>query len=116
MANQELACVYAALILQDDEVAITGDKISTLLKAAHVDVEPFWPGLFAKALEGVDVKSLITNISSSVGGGGGAPAGAAPSAAAAAAAPVAAAAEEKEDKKEEAKEESDDDMGFGLFD
>lgn len=59
MANQELACVYAALILQDDEVAITGDKISTILKAAHVEVEPFWPGLFAKALEGVDVKVRI---------------------------------------------------------
>ncbi|KAL3998866.1 60S acidic ribosomal protein P1 [Acanthocheilonema viteae] len=118
MANQELACVYAALILQDDEVAITGDKISTILKAAHVDVEPFWPGLFAKALEGVDVKSLITNICSNVGGIGGAPSGAAAPSAAATAAPAAAAAvEQKEDKKkEEPKEESDDDMGFGLFD
>ncbi|VDO46330.1 60S acidic ribosomal protein P1, putative [Brugia malayi] len=117
MANQELACVYAALILQDDDVAITGDKISTILKAAHVDVEPFWPGLFAKALEGVDVKSLITNISSSVGSGGGAAAGvAAPSATAAAAAPAAAAEEKEDKKKEEPKEESDDDMGFGLFD
>lgn len=58
-SNQELACVYAALILQDDDVAITGDKIATLLKAAHVEVEPFWPGLFAKALEGVDVKVNI---------------------------------------------------------
>ncbi|VDK88910.1 unnamed protein product [Litomosoides sigmodontis] len=114
MTNQELACVYAALILQDDEVAITGDKISTILKAAHVDVEPFWPGLFAKALEGVDVKSLITNISSGVGGAAaGVPS---PSTGAAAAAPTAAAEEQKEEKKEEPKEESDDDMGFGLFD
>lgn len=55
-STQELACVYAALILQDDGVAITGDKIAAIVKAAHVDVEPFWPGLFAKALEGVDVK------------------------------------------------------------
>lgn len=58
-SNQELACVYAALILQDDELAITADKISTLLKAANVEFEPFWPGLFAKALEGVDVKVSI---------------------------------------------------------
>uniref|UniRef100_A0A0N4XBJ9 Large ribosomal subunit protein P1 n=1 Tax=Haemonchus placei TaxID=6290 RepID=A0A0N4XBJ9_HAEPC len=112
--NQEMACVYAALILQDDEVAITGDKIATLLKAANVDFEPFWPGLFAKAVEGVDVKNLITSVSSGVGAGGGAaaPAGGAP----AAAAPAAAAPAAETKKKEEPKEESDDDMGFGLFD
>ncbi|CAG7721306.1 unnamed protein product [Allacma fusca] len=109
-SNAEVACVYAALILADDDVAITGDKISTILKAAGVDVEPYWPGLFAKALEGVKVRDLITNVGSGVGA---APAGGAPAAAAAAA--PAAAAEKKEEKKEESEEE-DDDMGFGLFD
>nr|AAB48625.1 ribosomal protein P1 homolog [Caenorhabditis elegans] len=109
-SNQELACVYAALILQDDEVAITGEKIATLLKAANVEFEPNWPGLFAKALEGVDVKNLITSVSSGAGSGP-APAAAAAAPAAGGAAP---AAETK--KKEEPKEESDDDMGFGLFD
>lgn len=54
-SHNEAACVYAALILQDDDVAITGEKI-TVLKAAHVDVEPFWAGLFTKALDGIDVK------------------------------------------------------------
>lgn len=83
------------------------EKISTILKAANVDIEPYWPGLFAKALEGINVKDLITNIGSGVGSGGAAPA------AAAAAAP--AAAEKKEEKKEEEPEESDDDMGFGEF-
>merc|ERR1712062_912585 len=84
MANSELACVYAALILADDDVAITGEKIQTILKAAGVDVEPYWPGLFAKALEGCNVKDLITNVGSGVGAapaaGGAAPAagGAAP--------------------------------------
>ncbi|GMS98586.1 hypothetical protein PENTCL1PPCAC_20761 [Pristionchus entomophagus] len=105
---EEQACVYAALVLHDDDVAITGDKIATLLKAANVIVEPFWPGLFAKALEGTDVSNIIASVSSGVGG---APAAAAAVPAAAAAAPAAAAA-----KKEEPKEESDDDMGFGLFD
>ncbi|KHN87140.1 60S acidic ribosomal protein P1 [Toxocara canis] len=113
-SHNEVACVYAALILQDDDVAVTGDKITTILKAAHVEVEPFWPGLFAKALEGVDVKSLITSVSSGVGSGSPAPAGG--EAPAAAAAPAADAAPKKEEKKEEPKEESDDDMGFGLFD
>merc|ERR1712116_52933 len=96
----ELACVYAALVLLDDDVAITAEKISTILKAADVKVEPYWPGLFAKALDGVDVKALITNVGSG--------AGAAPAAAA-----DAPAAAEKEEKKEESEEE-DDDMGFGL--
>jgi large subunit ribosomal protein LP1 len=38
-------------------------------------VEPYWPGLFAKALEGINVKDLITNVGSGVGGGGAAPGG-----------------------------------------
>ena len=109
---EEQACVYAALILQDDDVAITGDKIATLLKAAKVEIEPFWPGLFAKALEGVNVADLITSVSSGVGSG---PAPAAAAAAPAAGAAAAAAPAESK-KKEEPKEESDDDMGFGLFD
>merc|ERR1712241_727589 len=105
MSNtSELAYVYAALILADDEIDITGDKISTILKAAKLTtVEPFWPGLFAKA--------LITTIGSGVGSGPAA--GAAPAAGGAA---PAAAEEKKEEKKEEPAEESDDDMGFGLFD
>ncbi|KAG7205565.1 hypothetical protein KM043_007537 [Ampulex compressa] len=106
----ELACVYSALILVDDDIAVTGEKIQTILKAANVDVESYWPGLFAKALEGINVKDLITNIGS---GAGAAPAAGAP---AAAAPDSAEAAPAKEEKKEEPEEESDGDMGFGLFD
>merc|ERR1711914_1735 len=99
--TSELACTYAALILNDDDCEITGDKIATILKAASVEVEPFWPGLFAGALKDVNVRELITNIGSGVGSGG--------------AAPAAAAEEEKaEAKKESSSEEEDDDMGFGL--
>merc|ERR1712002_491261 len=107
--SSELACVYAALILADDDVAITPEKINTILKAAGVEVEPYWPGLFSKALESCDLKSLITSVGSGVGS---APAagGAAPAAAAAPAEEAAPA------KKEESEEEDDDDMGFGLFD
>lgn len=86
-----------------------GEKIQTILKAAGVDVEPYWPGLFAKALEGISIRDLITNVGSGVGA---APAGAAP-AAAAAAAPAAAAEKKEEKKKVESEPESDDDMGFG---
>merc|ERR1712110_883716 len=105
--GSELACVYASLILADDDVAVTAEKISTILKAANVSVEPFWPGLFAKCLESVNIKDLVSNVGSGVG--------AAPAAGAGAAAPAAEEAP-KEEKKEEPEEESDDDMGFGLFD
>ncbi|KAM0285610.1 hypothetical protein ACHAQH_001316 [Verticillium albo-atrum] len=109
MSNAELASSYAALILADDGIEITADKLQTLIKAAKVeDVEPIWTSLFAKALEGKDVKDLLSN----VGSGGGA--AAAPAAGGAAAGGAAEA--EAEAPKEEEKEESDDDMGFGLFD
>jgi len=108
--KDELACVYSALILQDDDVAITAEKISTILKAAKVDVEPYWPGLFAKSLEGVDLKGLITNVGAGVG--------AAPAAAQEEAAPAAGGDKKKEEKKpaKEESEEEEEDMGFGLFD
>ena len=31
---------------------VQAEKLTTLIKAAGVDVEPFWPDLFSKALEG----------------------------------------------------------------
>lgn len=82
----------------------------TLIKAAGIEeVEPIWTQLFAKALDGKDVKELLTNVGS---GGGAAPA--AGSGGAAAGGAEDAPAEEK--KEEEPEEESDEDMGFGLFD
>ncbi|KNZ57790.1 large subunit ribosomal protein LP1 [Puccinia sorghi] len=110
MAAAELASTYAALILADEGLEITADKINTLLSAAKVEIEPIWATLLAKALEGKDVKDMLSN----VGAGGGAAPAAAPATAAPGAEAAAPKAEEK--KKEEEKEESDDDMGFGLFD
>ncbi|XP_051024987.1 60S acidic ribosomal protein P1-like [Acomys russatus] len=109
----KITCIYSALILHDNEVTVTEDKINALIKAADVNVEPFWPGLFTKALANVNTGSLICN----VGAGGPAPAAGAAPAGGPTAATAAAPAEEKkvEAKKKEA-EEFDDDTGFGLFD
>ncbi|KAI0327388.1 hypothetical protein GY45DRAFT_1327614 [Cubamyces sp. BRFM 1775] len=109
MASAELAATYAALILADDGIEITSDKILALTSAADVELEPIWASLLAKALEGKNVKDLLSN----VGAGGAGPAAAA---APAAAGGAAAAEAPKEEEKKEEKEESDDDMGFGLFD
>mmetsp|Transcript_23282 Transcript_23282/g.39544 ORF Transcript_23282/g.39544 Transcript_23282/m.39544 type:complete len:109 (-) Transcript_23282:55-381(-) len=106
-SNDELACVYAALILADDKVAITGDKITTLTKAANVSVESYWPDLFASALADKDINDLLLAVSAGGGGGG----AAAPAAGGEAAAPAAEAAKEEEEE-----EESDEEMGFDLFD
>ncbi|KAI7738209.1 hypothetical protein M8C21_027162 [Ambrosia artemisiifolia] len=112
MAVSELACTYASLILHDDGIAITAEKIATLVSAANVNIESYWPSLFAKLCEKKNLDDLVMNVGA--GGGGAAVAVAAPAAGGGAAA--AAAAPAAEEKKEEAKEESDDDMGFSLFD
>lgn len=110
MSGSELACTYAALILFDENISITAEKIATLVKAANVQIESYWPGLFAKLAEKRNIEDLIMNVGS---GGGAAVAVAAP----AGGAPAAAAPVVEEKKKEEVKEESEDeDMGFSLFD
>ncbi|KAF2071205.1 hypothetical protein CYY_007473 [Polysphondylium violaceum] len=107
--TEELACIYSALLLNDDSIEITDAKIKTILEASHVTVASHWPGLYARLLAKTNIEELLLNAGSSG-------AAAAPVAAAAAAAPAAAAAKPAAAKKEEKKEESDDDMGMGLFD
>ena len=71
------------------------DKIATLVKSANVNVESYWPSLFAKLAEKRNVGDLIMNI----GAGGGAAAPIAVSSSAPAAASAAApAVEEKKVK------------------
>jgi len=105
--NVETALSYAALVLADAEVEISSEKLVTLVEAANIPIEGIWADIFAKALEGQNLKNLLVNFSASAApataGGAGAAAGA-------------AAGEAAEEAEEEAKEESDDDMGFGLFD
>lgn len=85
------------------------DNINTLVKAAGVEVEPYWPALFASLAAKKNVDDFILNVGAG-GGGAAAPAGGDAGAAAAAGGAAAPAAEEK------VEEEEDADMGFSLFD
>ncbi|CAH9086830.1 unnamed protein product [Cuscuta europaea] len=109
MSIGEVACTYATLILHEEGIPVTAEKIATVVKAADVQVESYWPGLFAKLCAKKNIDDLIMNVG---GGGGGAVSVsvAAPSAASAAAAPAA------EEKKEVVEEESDEEYGMNLFD
>eukprot|EP00287_Rhodomonas_sp_CCMP768_P011998 CAMPEP_0196723244 /NCGR_PEP_ID=MMETSP1091-20130531/5380_1 /TAXON_ID=302021 /ORGANISM="Rhodomonas sp., Strain CCMP768" /LENGTH=125 /DNA_ID=CAMNT_0042065097 /DNA_START=14 /DNA_END=391 /DNA_ORIENTATION=+ len=112
--NNALACTYAALILHDEGLEIDASKILKLTQAAEVEVEGFWPGLFAKTLARQDMNKLLTTISGggpAGGGGGGGGGGAAAPAAGGGAAPA-----KEEKKKAEPEPEEDEDMGFSLFD
>lgn len=99
--HDELCCTYAALMLHDDGLEITGEKLAKVIKTSGNEVEPYWPMLFAKALKGQNIDDLLSNLASA---GGPAVAAGGP-----------AAAVEEAVKEEEKKEEVEDvDMG-GLF-
>nr|XP_027186584.1 60S acidic ribosomal protein P1-like [Cicer arietinum] len=93
MSAGELACIYSILMLHNDGIAITAEKINTILKAAGVTVESYWPSLFAKLAQNKSIDDLVLNVG--VAGGAAvavsAPAAVAAGGAAAAAAPGAEA-------------------------
>jgi len=120
--KEEVAVTFASLILHDDEIPITADKLNALLKSANVTVQPYLPNFFARVLAKKNIDDFLL-------GAGGFAAG--PSTATSAAAgntstatqaeeskTAAPEAKKEEEKKKPAKEEEeeDDDMGFGLFD
>lgn len=38
------------------------DNISAIVKAAGIEVEPYWPGLFAKLAEKKSIEDFILNV------------------------------------------------------
>ena len=61
-------------------IYLQAEKLSKVIKASGNEVEGYWPGLFAKALQGQDIEKLLTAVAAS----GPAPAAAAATTAAAA--------------------------------
>ena len=108
--TNELACTYAVLILHDSGKEINQENITSVAKAAGVEVAPAFAAVFARLLDGKDVSSLLK-----VGGGGGG-GGAAPGAAAAPAAGGApAAAKVEEAKKSSSSSSVAGGLDGGLF-
>merc|ERR1712138_294615 len=94
MSAGEQGCSYAAMLLHSDGLEITEDNMIALLKAANIEFESYWPGLFCKALGAQDMDKLISTPAS---GGGGAVGGGVSGDGAM----QAAAAEEEEEEEEE---------------
>ncbi|KAJ0094747.1 hypothetical protein Patl1_15311 [Pistacia atlantica] len=58
----ELGCSYACMILIDDGIPITVEKIVQLVKAANVEVESYWPPLFASLAGKQNLNDIILNV------------------------------------------------------
>jgi len=69
--KQEMATSFAALALYDGEAEISSENIKTLLDAAGVEVEGFYPIIFSQFLNAEKITKLIANPAGSGGGGGG---------------------------------------------
>ena len=58
--HDELCCVYAGLLLFDDGIEITADKLQKVIKASGNEVDGYYPEFFAKYLSKVDIKSMLS--------------------------------------------------------
>ena len=97
--KDELVCTYAALLLHDCGLDISAEKLNKVIKQSGNEVEAYWPGLFAKALQGQDIDAILTRM--------GAPAAAGPVVGGEATAP----ADEKE-KVENKKDDPESDVSM----
>merc|ERR1711881_493695 len=99
--RSQMACTFAALMMYDDGVELSSASLKKVVDASGVKVAPYWPMLFAQALNGQDIGSFLAVSSGSApvqsgntatGGNAGA---------------------QVEEKKEEVVEEEEEDMDLG---
>jgi large subunit ribosomal protein LP1 len=119
--HDELCCVYAGLLLADENLEITADKLNKIIAVSGNQVDGYYPEFFERFFKNVNLNTLLTSIGSA---GAGASTGAVAVTAPAKEDPKAAAKGGKEDKKGAKKEEpkkeeapaEEDAGGFGdLF-
>ncbi|GFP96709.1 60S acidic ribosomal protein p1, partial [Phtheirospermum japonicum] len=63
----KIDCTYAVLVLHDDGITVTAEKIATLVQTTNLTVESYWPSLFAKLCEKKNIEDLVMNIGSGEG-------------------------------------------------
>merc|ERR1711988_1194942 len=96
--RDQMGCTFATLMLHDMGTEVNADNMKKVLTAAGMGVAPYWPMLFANALEGKNVGDFLAV------SGGSAPAQSGPVATTDNAAP---AEKEKEPEPEEEEEDMD---------
>merc|ERR1719507_1184384 len=102
--RSQMACTFASLLLHDEGIELNNGNLKKVIDAAGVKVAPYWPMLFAQALQGKDLGSFL-NVSSGsapvqqAGPTGGNTGDAAP----------------KEEEKPAEEEEEEEDMGWRPF-
>ncbi len=62
--HDEMCCVYAGLLLFDDKVEITADKLNKVITASGNQVEAYYPEFFAKFLSTTDLNALLNSVGS----------------------------------------------------
>ena len=58
--HDELCCVYAGLLLFDDKVEITAEKLNKVIEASGNKVDSYYPEFFASYLKGADINAMLT--------------------------------------------------------
>lgn len=72
--HDELCCVYAALLLFDDKVAIDAEKLNKVITASGNTVDAYYPEFFGKYFSTADLNAMISNVGSGPAAAGAAPA------------------------------------------
>jgi large subunit ribosomal protein LP1 len=62
--RDELCCVYAGLLLFDDKVDITADKLNKVITASGNTVDAYYPEFFAKYLSSIDLNAVLSSVGS----------------------------------------------------
>ena len=96
----QLCCTYATLLLHDEGLQITADRITKLLNESNNQIDSFIPTLFAQAVKHLNIGGLLGSIGSGTTSSG----------------PAVEAPQEVTKEEEPAEEEEEDDDFEGALD